>query len=435
MGDKLIMSKKERLRKAVFEQVRAGYISQVDAHKRLGISYRQTKRSFQRYLNEGDAGLVHKSRGKTSGRAYPQEFKDAALALYETKYEGFGPTLASEKLAEDDGYIIHEETLRLWLKAAGIWQPHRKRKQHRQRRLRKPRFGELLQLDGSIHPWFEGIEQKQCLMNMVDDATGITLSLLDSGETTYAALLLLKQWIMQYGIPAAVYVDLKSLYVSPKSLSQGEDDELVDSEWLTHFSRACKQLGIEVIKAYSPQAKGRVERSHGVYQDRFVKELKLKNITTIEQANEVLSNGFIEKLNSKFAKPPSNPRDAHIPLMPDDNLDSVLCWEYVRQVKNDWTIQFNNQHYQIEKTQYPVVKPKDKIYVRKHLNGEITMWYKESLLPFHAIDARPVKVEKKSKKSGVSMSEITRRNSQNSPWRRFNPSWLNKDTDTRHANC
>lgn len=174
MGDALTMSKKERERKTILDQVIAGVLPRRDARKRLNISNRQLKRIFKRYKKLGDIGLVHQGRGKPSGRAYAGEKKARILALYEEKYSDFGPTFASEKLLEDDQLTVKAETLRLWLKAAGLWQPHRKRKAYHARRARRPRFGELLQLDGSIHCWLEGIEKKQCLMNMVDDATSKT---------------------------------------------------------------------------------------------------------------------------------------------------------------------------------------------------------------------------------------------------------------------
>lgn len=242
MGDKLIMIKKERERKGMLDLVKMGQLTQIAASRRLGLSYRQTKRIYRSYITHGDEGLVHKSRGKPSPRAYSKEKKEAILSLYEEKYMGFGPTLASEKLEEDDGYSVSVETLRLWLKEAGLWQEKHERRAHRTRRARRPKFGELLQLDGSIHCWFADIKEKQCLMNLVDDATGKTLAILDGGETTDAAFRLLKKWIQLHGIPMAIYVDLKSLYISPKSLRMSEE-ELVEPEWLTHFSSACKELG------------------------------------------------------------------------------------------------------------------------------------------------------------------------------------------------
>lgn len=424
MGDLLIMNKKELRRKSILDLVKLGQLSQKDASKRLSVSYRQLKRVYQRYLKEGDEGLVHKSRGKSSTNAHPLEMKKRVLSLYEEKYWDFGPTLAAEKLLEDDNQKLHAETLRLWLKEAGIWQPKRQRKAYRTRRMRRLRFGELLQLDGSIHAWLPGVTTKQCLMNMVDDATGKTLALLDTGETTDAAFRLLKWWIKLHGIPLAIYVDLKSLYISPKSLKPKEEDELIEPEWLTHFSKACKVLGIEVIKAYSPQAKGRVERNHGVYQDRFVKELRLKNIQTIEGANKRLQGGFIDHLNRKFMKSPVSLEDAHVPLLEGQNLDDILCWEYIRTVSNDWIIRFENQLLQIQKIRTIQVRPKQEVTLKRHLNGKLTLWSKGQKIPYCFIER---KTEEEKIKLGHDLAERSqngRKSKSKSPWSQFNPGWL-----------
>ena len=433
MGDRLIMNKKERRRKAILDQVFGGFMLRKDACKRLGISERQLKRIISRYTKEGDAGLIHKSRGKVCGHAYPEKIKEKALSLYRDKYLDFGPTFASEKLEEDDGVKVHPETLRLWLKAEGLWQSHRKRNAHRKQRARRARYGELVQLDGSIHAWLPGMDAKQCLMNMVDDATGKTLALMDTGETTRAAFALLKWWVTQAGIPLAIYVDLKSLYVSPKALKQDEEAiDYVEPEWLTHFSKACKKLGIEVIKAYSAQAKGRVERSHAVYQDRFVKELKLKGINTIEGANELLSSEFVNKLNAKFAKEPSDPADAHVGLSGNEDLDQILCWEESRQVRNDWTLRYKNQHYQLEKGVN--VHPKQYVIVRRHLDDSVSVWFKETRLESTLIDKPAPKTQKKAP-TGHDCAAISKRaklNKHKTPWGQFNPDWLKSKKAT---NC
>lgn len=421
MRDRLIMSKKERQRKTLLDQIEVGYINRQDAAKRLSISERQLRRIIARYRKDGDEGLVHKSRGRRSNRAYPAEKKEKVLKIYEEKYSGFGPTFAAEKFKEINEIEIQAETLRLWLKKAGLWKPHRKRKGYRSRRERRARYGELLQLDGSIHEWFEGESEKTCLMNIVDDATGKTLALMDYGETTRAAFALLKWWISEAGIPLAIYVDLKSIYVSPKSLRKNEEGELIEPEWLTHFSRACKRLGIEVIKAYSPQAKGRVERSHGVYQDRLVKEMKLRGIKTIEEANKLLSDGFVNELNKKFAKPARSKEDAHVPTHGID-LDDYLCWTYRRQVKNDWTVQYKNKLYQIEKTEG--VKAKEKIEVRCHIDGSLSLWSKGKKIEYKAIEKAEKRVSKKREYSDEERSKRARENKHKSPWSRYNPGWL-----------
>lgn len=422
MADRLIMSKKERDRKVILEQLAAKNISKKDARKRLQISARQLRRLIVKFKQDGDSALVHKSRGKRSTYAYSEEIKSQALQIYREKYLDFGPTFASEKLSEDDSLTINHETLRLWLKADGLWQPRRERKTYRKQRARRARYGELLQLDGSIHAWFDGIDEKQCLMNMVDDATGKTLALMDTGETTRAAFALLRWWIQEAGIPLAIYVDLKSLYVAPKSLRCDEDGEYVEPDWLTHFSRACKKLGIEIIKAYSPQAKGRVERNHAVYQDRFVKELKLRNITDIEKANELLSHSFVNRLNEKFAKPAQNSSDAHVPLQPDNDLNQILCWEYTREINNDWTVRFESQYFQIEKS--AVVRPKQTITVRKHMDDSISLWYKNARLAFKPIEKQPAVPKEKKGNDPLVCSSNASKNRHKTPWGQFNPQWL-----------
>ncbi len=425
MADRLIMNKKERLRKTILDQVIEGHICKKDARRRLGMSDRQFRRIFVKYRREGDSALVHKSRGKASTRAYPLWHKAKVLNVYCDKYLEFGPTLAAEYLTEADHLKVHPETLRLWLKAEGLWLPRRKRKAHRKQRERRARYGELLQLDGSIHAWLPDMDGKQCLMNMVDDATGKTLALMDTGETTRAAFALLRWWMQEAGIPLAIYVDLKSLYISPKALKQDEEDALVEPEWLTHFSKACKRLGIEIIKAYSPQAKGRVERNHAVYQDRLVKALRLQGIKTIKGANSLLSGGFVNKLNSKFAKAPADPRDAHVPLLGGEDLDQILCWEASRQVKNDWTIRYENRFYQLEKTAQ--VRPKQVIIVRRHLDDSVSLWLKGVRLKASLIN---IQVANKSEERGqkgydsAARSERSRLNRHKTPWGKFNPDWL-----------
>jgi transposase len=433
MGDLLIMSKKELQRKTIFDLVKIGQISQKDASKRLGLSYRQIRRSYQRYLKDGEQGLIHRNRGKLSHHAFSPVIKKSVIALFKEKYWDFGPTLAAEKLEEDDTIKLSAETLRTWLKLEGLWLPKRKRKAHRSRRARRSRFGELLQMDGSIHAWFTGIETKQCLMNLIDDATGKTLALLDTGETTDAAFRLLKWWIKLHGIPMAIYVDLKSLYISPKSLRHNDEDEFVEPEWLTHFSRACKTLGIEVIKAYSPQAKGRVERNHGVYQDRFVKELRLRGINTIEGANKLLQSRFIDNLNKKFMKEPASMEDAHIALIPGQNLDEIMCWEYTRTVHNDWVVRFENQFLQIQKAKNMSIRPKQKVILKRHLNGKITLWNKGIKLSYCFIQQR-VKEQKETREySQQARSKNSRENKSKTPWSQFNPGWLKQSKEHLEA--
>ncbi len=333
MKGHLIMSEKERSRKAILEKVKSGYIDLTEAAVQMRVVYRQAKRIWKKYLKKGDKGLIHGNRGNSAvGHGFSKIFKEKVIDCYQEIYEGFGPTLASEKLKEKQGKELSRETLRKWIIEAGLWKQHRKRKAHRTRRERRPHFGELLQIDGSIHAWFGEEQGKYCLLNLVDDATTTTFSLIAKGETTSIVLQVLKYWIERYGIPQSIYVDQKTVYLGPKGLSV--------------FQQVCKRLGIEVIPAHSAQAKGRVERNHAVYQDRFVKELKLRGIQTVEEANNLLLSEFIDNLNEKFAKEPLSQEDGHSPLL-DTNLAEILVWRYQRQLQNDWTISFMNKQYQI----------------------------------------------------------------------------------------
>lgn len=411
MGGHLIMSEKERLRKAIMEMVKRGQITLNQAAEHCNISYRQIKRVYREYKKRGDAGLVHQARGQKSNRSHPHQ--EQIITLYKERYDGFGPTLAAEKLAEEDNLFVNHDTLRGWLLKKHLWHKQRVRYPYRRKREPREQFGELVQIDGSIHDWFsEG--RHRCLLNMVDDATSKTHAHMDSGETTRCVFQAMREWIERYGIPLAFYVDLKTVYVSPKDIT------------FSHIEKACKKLGIYIIKAYSPQAKGRVERKHGVYQDRFVKELKLKNIKTIEEANALLKNGFIDKLNHKFEKPARNPISAHRPL---NNLDlnQILCWEYERKVRNDWTFSFMSECYQIEKESGHIIKPNKKIIVRRHLDGSTSAWYQDQQLFIKQLARRPEALsQQKSEIIPLSASAAGRRHSRHSPWRKFNPQWLKK---------
>lgn len=374
----LAMSKEERERKVIFEMVKRGQLSIKKAAIQCGVSYRQALRIHKAYLSKGDTGLIHGYRGRPSNRKHPH--RTEIIELYRCKYEGFGPTLASEYI-EKAGFRVDHETLRRFLLSEGLWHKKRKRLPYRQRRARKEQFGELLQIDGSIHDWF-GTGEQYCLLNVVDDATGKTLSKLARGETTRVLFEVMIEWIKRYGVPLAVYVDLKSTYVSPKP------------NGLSHFQVACEKLGVRIIKAYSPQAKGRVERNHAVYQDRFVKELALRGINTLEAANHVLASGFIDNLNAKFEKEAVNPISAHRPLGKID-LNQVFCWEYERQIRHDWTFSFQGEDYQVHKCPGDWIRPRMGIIVRKHLDGSISAWNKHSKLHCQVITKRHVIQTKK----------------------------------------
>lgn len=382
MEGHLLMSAKERCRKSVFDEVQRGRLTLSEASKKLGLGYRQCRRSYRRFREEGDAGLVHRSRGRPSNRRLPQKLRERAVKRYRERYEGFGPTLAAEKLAQE-GLVLDHETLRRLLMKEGLWSKRRKRRKHRQRRERKHHFGELLQLDGSHHAWFGNDHPRSCLMDVVDDATGRRLALLAPEETTEAAMQLVWQWIERYGIPKAIYVDKKTVYLPLREPTV--EEQLADVEPQTAFGAACAKLGIELIPAHSPQAKGRIERTHGVYQDRFVKELALRGITTLDTANKLLHNGFTEQLNTKFAQEPASALDFHRPLPKRLDLADVFCFEELRTVQNDWTVRYQNRYYQILEENRPLPKPKDKVLVRTGLDASVHLVFRDKPLSFRLI--------------------------------------------------
>lgn len=358
--------------------VKAGRMTLVEASCKLKVSYRQARRIYARYRAEGDAGLIHKLQGRSSNHKLDEDLKQRILEAYQDRYTGFGPTFALEKLQEREGLCISRESLRQLLIAEGLWKKKRRRSVYHGRRPPRERFGELVQFDGSHHDWFEGRAPRCCLMNMVDDATGRTLSFLREQETTEAAMELLEAWIHQYGIPQAVYCDRKNAFVLTREPTI--DEQLRGITPKSHFEVACERLGIEVIVAYSPQAKGRVERNHAVYQDRFVKELRLARISSMEEANSFLSKTYLPAINARFARPPAKPEDGHVPLMVQPDLRDIFCREFVRVVSRDHILQFEHRLYRIPKTLFPRPRPDEKVTVRKWLDNSVHWYWKDKPL-------------------------------------------------------
>ena len=369
----------ERLRSKIMEMVKRGQKTLKAASLELGLSYRQAKRVYQRYLGGGDNALVHGNKGKPSNHRTDEAMVQKALSLYSEKYSDFGPTLAQEKLLERDGIEISVSTLRRALLSAGLWEQKKKGNEYRSRRMPRARFGELVQFDGSHHDWFEGRRAPCCLISKIDDATKIRLSQFFDEETMFGAMIVLKMWIQRYGIPESLYCDKKNAFVLTR--------EPTDAEILagilkpkSHFGKACDRLGIEVIPANSPQAKGRVERNHGVDQDRLIKELRLEGISTIEQANLFLLEKNLPKMNEKFSRPAKNSDDAHV--NPGKvNLDDILCLEYDRKVSKDYIIRFECRLFQILPETKIKPRPGDTVVVRVRLDNSIfILWKNKPLL-------------------------------------------------------
>jgi transposase len=322
------MNLKERDRLALFSRIKDGQMTLMEASRRLGLSYRQVKRLFRRYRQAGDAGLVHGLRGRVSNnRPLTDARRDRAIDLYRSHYPGFGPTLAAEQMNERNGLAVDHETLRGWLVAAGLWKPRRDKRRRHPRRPRKACFGELVQQDGSDHAWFGDAYGRCTLMVMIDDATGHTAARFFEAETTHAAMTIFRQWVIDHGLPRALYPDRHSIY----RRNDAQADQIADRTGkrpLTRFGEAMAELAVELICAGSPQAKGRVERMNGTLQDRLVKLLALEGITTIDAANAYLRQTFGPMHNARFAVEPTDDQDAHRPAPPEgfpQVLDAALC--------------------------------------------------------------------------------------------------------------
>lgn len=381
------MSTRELTRAGVLARVAAGTLSLRSAAAVMAVSYRQAKRLYGRYRAEGAKGLKHRGAGRCSNAARDASERDRVLALVREKYSGpiderFGPTLAAEHLASEDGVHVHHDTLRRWMLAAGLWSRARKRSPHRRRRERKRHFGELVQLDGSFHPWFEGRGPQSCLLTMVDDATGRSLGTFGPQETIWAAAGVLRAWIEHYGIPRALYTDWKNVYVRLPN----QEERATGAEPLTQFGRMCATLGITIIPASSPQAKGRIERHHGTHQDRLVKKLRRKGITEVAAANGFLAAEYWPDHNARFAVAPASSDDFHVAVPPRVSLDRVFRLQEARTVSNDWVVRYANRHFQLERqSQRPPAR--SSVQVLEDAAGQIEIRYRDRRMRWTEIAA------------------------------------------------
>lgn len=386
------MSDEEIKRAGVLKRVKSGEVSQVEAAEMLGLSYRQVKRMYRRFLAFGAKGLVHRSTGKPSNRARPARERRRILALVRKHYSGdpgerFGPTLAAEHLAEDHGLEVDAETLRRWMLAEGLWTRERKRKPYRQRRVRRAHFGELVQMDGSFEDWLEDRGPRGCLIHMVDDATSTSLATFTKEETTWGVADTLRAWVSQYGVPRALYVDWKSVYQSVPTARQKQEGIVPISQ----FGRMCQKLGIELIGANSAQAKGRVERGHGTHQDRLIKKMRLKQIHSYEEANEYLEP-YLRQHNAKYAVLAREEADYHLRVPPRLDLEQIFCLEEERVVSPDWVVQYGTRWLQIERDHQKVaVERGASVVVREHRDGSLSIWRNRTRLRWHEIAERPRK--------------------------------------------
>jgi len=371
----LTMSKKEVERLTILKQVDAKNLSVAEASELMGISERQTYRILKRIREEGTKGIIHRLRGRKSNRGYPVELKRKIITLYRQGYSDYGPTLYSEKLIENHKISVDHETIRRWLRENAITTSIRRKRPHRKKRERRSCYGELLQFDGSYHDWFEGRGAECCLLNFVDDATGKVYLKFAISENTQDVLQSMWEYVKENGIPRSIYVDRASVYYA-----EGK---------LTDFGRAMRELGVEIIFAKSPQAKGRVERFNRTLQDRLIKALREKTISNIAEANEYLQKEFIGQFNERFSVN-SESIDVHRSAEGYE-LENIFCYKTTRQVRNDYTINLAGGYIQLLTGQSPLPRPKQQVTVSRWLNGQLHIYFNGEELNFTELKGKPQK--------------------------------------------
>jgi transposase len=351
-------------------------LTMVEAAESLDLSERQVYRILKRYRTEGEAGLCHRLRGRASNKAFPPDHRAKALRLYQERYSDYGPTLFAEKLAEYHDLRVSRQTATRWLSQKALWSGSRKKRPHRKKREPRGAIGSLIQFDGSPHDWFEGRGPECCLLLAIDDASNLIMPRFVPVEDTGHVLAFWRDYVENVGIPAEVYTDRGSVYVNTDN-----------PERLTPFGSTMAALGIGHIKARSPQAKGRVERSNRTHQDRLIKALRERNISTREDANRFLEQCYTQAHNQRFAHP-DGLTNIHRSASGLD-LANIFCIETTRHVYNDWTITLNAQFIQLLKSDAPLPPPRSQVIVRQHLDGSLHIFWNEHELAFKFLTKKP----------------------------------------------
>jgi transposase len=340
----LSMSLQELDRVELMRRIHERRLTQRKAAELLGVSLRQVERLYRAYKRAGPAGLASRKRGRPSNRKLPAALRKRALQFVRSKYRDFGPTLAQEKLEQRHGLAVSVETLRRWMIEDGLWTPRAERRGRvQQPRRRRDCLGELIQIDGCDHEWFEERGPRCVLLVYVDDATGRLMELrFCQAESTFAYFTSTQRYLERHGKPVAFYSDKATIFRVNAAEPKGGDG-------VTQFSRAMSALNIDVICANTPAAKGRVERAHQTLQDRLVKELRLAGVSDVEAGNRFLV-GFQEEYNRRFARAACNPYDAHRPLLPEEHLAEVFTWQEQRHVSTNLTLHYKRVMYLLEDT-------------------------------------------------------------------------------------
>jgi len=413
--DKLLqMSAKEITRLEAIQRIKDKRLTQKEASRMLGISTRQVKRLYQAYRKRGAKGLVSQRRGKASNNRLDAGIVQQALDLLKEKYTDFGPTLAHEKLVEVHKIQLSRESVRRFMIEEGIWKPKRAKKPPvHQMRERRACFGELVQIDGSDHAWFEGRAPRCNLLVYIDDATGQLLELwFVPEETTFAYFAASRHYFERYGKPVAFYSDKHGIFRVNQEQTSGLSDGI------TQFGRAMQALDIQIICANSPQAKGRVERANQTLQDRLVKELRLQDISDIDTANAFLPQ-FREDFNRRFAVQPRSSHDAHRPLLKTENLDLILTRQKSGTLSKNLTVQYHKVIYQIQSNRPDYALRNAKVTICEHATGKVMILYQNKPLPYTIFHKASQQAEVADTKTLDRQIRLPKPPPANHPWRRY----------------
>jgi len=376
----VIMSERELNRIEVLSQVTQGAMTAVTAANVLGLSRRQVHRLLKDFQNDGPAATRHKARGRASNNRIDPAVREFAVTLVRENYIDFGPTFASEKLAEDHGLKVSRETLRKWMQEAGIWLSRKQRRTFHQPRLRRECYGELIQIDGSDHRWFEDRGPPCTLLVFIDDATSTLMHLeFVTSESTFSYFGALARYLETHGRPVAFYSDKHTVFrVAQQGARSGHG--------MTQFGRALNALNIEILCANSSQAKGRVERANRTLQDRLVKELRLAGLSDMEAGNAYLQ-GFRDRYNARFAKPPRRPDDLHRALnVAPDRLADILCFRDERHVGNQLTFSYDRLRVILQENEITRGLPGKYVDTYEFADGRLEFRWKGVPLPYSVFD-------------------------------------------------
>lgn len=389
MEDRLTMSNRDIDRLNVIHHVLEHRLTWPQAAQQLDLSIRQVGYLCARVRTEGNRGILHRLRGKPSNYQLDDGLLERAVQILKhPRYAGFGPTFANEKLRADHQIVLSTPTLRAGMIRAGLWKSRNVEPTHRAWRPRRSCVGELTQLDGSEHDWFEGRGPRCVLLLYIDDATSRLLyAAFVEHEDTLTLLRTTRTYLERYGRPLTFYVDKDSIYTINRQATI--EEALRDTHPMTQFTRAMEELDIAVACAHSPQAKGRVERSFGTHQDRLVKELRLAGIADQPQGNRFLWTTYVPAHNAKFAVPPANTTDAHRPLLPTHRLEEILSLRTARTLANDYTLRFRHHVFQVLADQPVRVRPHDPILVETRGDGSTHLRFRDQYLRFTPLPHRP----------------------------------------------